>query len=94
MTYSIELTPEESRRLEEAQRLGIDFARMVRALIAGLPHEGAAAEAEDRTLEEMRRLVQQDFEASGMTEEELGAFANSLVHRIRAQEGTVPTGGE
>ena len=46
MTLTIELTPEEERRIQNAQAKGFDVAAMIKGFLAGLPQ----AEEEDRTL--------------------------------------------
>ncbi len=51
MRLTIELTPEEERRLRNAQAQGFDVTAMVKALLAGLPEPPETEIREDRTLE-------------------------------------------
>ena len=43
MTFTIELTPEESRRVEVAQAQGVDVSTLIRRVIDTLPAETPAA---------------------------------------------------
>lgn len=87
---TLDLTPEEASRIQEAQRQGVDLDEMLKGMITRLTHSArmihgnASHTPPTLTLEEMEAQVQQDFEKSGMSEEELSTFVNDLVHRVRA----------
>jgi hypothetical protein len=69
MTLTIELTPEEEARLEQARHKGFDVDAMLRGVIAGLPPIEAKP-VEDRTLALFARWK---AEAEAMTPEEVAA---------------------
>lgn len=76
MTYIIELSPEEETRIAAARERGVDFDRIVRALISGLP---TRTESLDEVLEPFRR----GFAASGATEEEAVADFEAELKAVR-----------
>ena len=89
-TLTLDLTPEEARRIQEAQRQGVDLDQILKGMITRLTHSpringNTPPTPVVLTLEEMEAQVQQDFDRSGMSDEELGAFVNDLVHRVRAE---------
>jgi hypothetical protein len=78
MTVTIDLTPDEERRLQErAAQHGQDLPAYLHQLIR--ENLDAAPPASSRTLAEVLAPVREDFRKSGMTEEEL----DDLVEEIR-----------
>jgi len=92
-SLTLDLTPEEASRIAAAQRQGVDLTVLLRGVIARLPHKspegiGGASEPEGlhpgMTFAELLAPMRIDFHASGMTDEELGTFADETVSRVRA----------
>jgi hypothetical protein len=86
MTLTLDLTPEEERRIQGAKAKGIDVHALLKGVIASLPQ----APAEDRT-EEL--FAQWEAEDANMTPEEIAAemadweaFKHN-VNAIRAETG-------
>ncbi|HZO89387.1 MAG TPA: hypothetical protein VFB38_13740 [Chthonomonadaceae bacterium] len=69
MIYTIELTPQELQRIQNAQAKGIDVTALFKGVIAGLPPVEKEP-VEDRTLE---LFAQWKAEAEAMTPEEIAA---------------------
>jgi hypothetical protein len=88
LTLTLELTPDEQRRVAEASRRGIDLSSLLRGLISGLP--ASDTEISDDALE---RLTLDDILASvdayssqtEETDESIGAFADAVVTRHRQE---------
>jgi hypothetical protein len=84
MTITIELSPEDERRLEErAAQLGQDMAGYLRRLIED--DLEAARPAGSRAFAEILAPVHEDFRASGMTEGELDALLDEALRESRAE---------
>lgn len=93
-SLTMDLTPEEARRIAAAQDQGVNLAVLLRGVIARLPHGGAGeragAAAENSphpgmTFAEILAPMREDFVATGMTDEELGELVDETVARVRAR---------
>lgn len=56
MILTIELTPEESGRVENAQALGVDVSAMIRRVIDALPAETQKTIAEQKEIERIAAI--------------------------------------
>jgi hypothetical protein len=84
MTVTIDLSPEEERRLQErAAQLGQDLPAYLRRLIR--EDLDAAVPAQGRTFAEILAPVHEDFRASGMTEGELDTLLEEALGEARAE---------
>lgn len=84
MTVTIDLSPDEERRLQErAVQLGQDLTGYVRRLIRE-DLEGASP-ARGRTFAEILAPVHEDFRKSGMTEGELDTLFGEALTESRAE---------
>ena len=83
MTVTIDLSPDEERRLQErATQLGQDLTGYVRRLI----HEDLKGPSpkSGRTFAEILAPVHEDFRKSGMTEDELDTLLEEALKESRA----------
>jgi chromosomal replication initiation ATPase DnaA len=88
MTITIDLKPDEERWLSErAARNGEDVGSYIQRLIA------REIQAPARTLEEVLAPVRQQFEESGMTDEELAALVEEVREDIWQEEHGRPSKG-
>ena len=84
MTITIDLSPDEERRLQErAAQLGQDLPTYLRRLIR--EDLDAALPARGRTFAEILAPVHEDFRKSGMTEGELDALLEEALSESRAE---------
>lgn len=84
-TIEVKLSDELLKRLDERIReRGGDRSRYIQEVLekdlCGTPHAGM-------TFAEILAPLQQDFEATGMTEEELGEFIEAEIKAYRAERG-------
>jgi hypothetical protein len=87
MTVSIDLSPDEERRLQErASQLGQDVAGYLRRLIRENLDSTRPA-TEGQTFAKLLAPVHQDFRESGMTEEELDTLLGEALAESRAERG-------
>lgn len=85
MTVTIELSPDEERRLQErAAQLGQDVTAYVRLLIREDLEVGSSQKR--RTFAEILSPVHEDFRKSGMTEGELDALLEEALRETRAEK--------
>jgi hypothetical protein len=84
MTITIDLSPDEERRLQErAAQLGQDLPAYLRRLIR--EDLDATAPARSRTFAEILAPVHEDFRESGMTEGELDTLLEEALGEARAE---------
>jgi hypothetical protein len=84
MTVTIDLSPDEERRLQErAAQRGQDLTAYLRRLIR--EDLEAAKPAQGRTFAEILAPVHEDFRKSGMTEGELDALLEETLSESRAE---------
>jgi hypothetical protein len=84
MTVTIDLSPDEERRLHErAARVGQDLTGYLRGLIRD--DLEAAPPTRGRTFAEILAPVHEDFRTSGMTEGELDALLEEALRESRAE---------
>ncbi len=77
MTLSIQLPPRaENRLVDKAREAGVDVAEYATRLLE--------SEALRPTLREISGPIQEAFEASGMTDDELGDLLEKAKHEMRA----------
>ena len=62
MTFTVDLTPEETRRIQNARTKGIDVTALFKGIIASLPDEvlPEKPEIEDKTLELLAQWREED----------------------------------
>jgi hypothetical protein len=84
MTVTIDLSPDEERRLQErAAQLGQDLTAYLHRLIR--ENLDATPPARSRTFAEILAPVHEDFRKSGMTEEELDTLLREALSESRAE---------
>jgi hypothetical protein len=84
MTVTIDLSPDEERRLHErASQLGQDLTGYLQQLIR--EDLGVAPPRRGRTLAEILAPVHEDFRKSGMTEDELNGLLKEALEESRAE---------
>jgi hypothetical protein len=88
MTLTIDLTPEETRRVHTAQEIGIDVTAIMRGVIAGLPE--APQVSEDRTLALLSQWREEDASGDPEELERRDAEAHELMQNLDAHRLTLP----
>lgn len=84
MTVTVELSPDEERRLQErAAQLGQDVTAYIQRLIREDLKGGSSAQC--RTFAEILAPVHEDFRKSGMTEGELDTLLGEALRESRAE---------
>lgn len=83
MTVTIDLSPDEERRLQErASQLGQDLTAYLHTIIRENLEPPSAS---TRTFAEILAPVHDDFRRSGMTEGELDELIEEAIHESRAE---------
>ncbi len=93
MTLTLELTPEEERRVQGANAKGIDIAAIIKGGISGLPEAPEAGMLEDKTLTMLQAWraadATDDEEELARRDAELAAFKANM-NANRALSGEEP----